>query len=249
MATQQGTSTGSTANVSERLNASMTNAGSALQKSVGGLATVHTARLAQQQRYAASLEKEYGPNDSGTKAAKAKVAATKLVIARTTAAQQQTKRPSLALNANQWALQGNVYDANSQPISKLTVFLVDAEKAWQRQFGFAYTDANGYFLLRNNPSQSSTSTGAATGAATGASTSAATGTAPADTPRDSAIGNQTGTYYIEIADDRGQPIWIDKTAFTPVLGQASYRKITLKSQSPLGDPPRPIHEVAIPPQG
>ena len=48
---------------------------------------------------------------------------------------------------NGWALHGRVFNTQLQPISGLTVFLVDASKTYQQAYGFAYTDDTGYFLL------------------------------------------------------------------------------------------------------
>jgi len=213
MATTQANSA-SGSQLSDKLNATLTNAGTATQSGLNGVALVHQARLAQQQRYAAALEKEYGAQDAGTLAAQAMVAATKLVMAKVNVAQQQASTPSLPLSADEWALQGRVYDANSNPLARLTVFLVDDQKIWLQQNGFSYTDQTGYFVLKGT-----TSTEA-----------------------------KAGAMYIEIASDQGLPIFLDSASFTPVNGQAVYKSITLASQTPIGDPPRSIRELGIPPQ-
>lgn len=201
--------------LNEKLNTTLTNGGTVAQNGLSTIVAVHKARLSQQQRYAASLEAEYGAQDSGVKAAQAKVAATNLVIAKSAAAQQQSSTPTLTLSADEWALQGRVYDSNSAPIPRLTVFLIDEEKLWLRQFGFSYTDPTGYFVLKG------------------------TGSTDAKLP----------ALYIEIADDKGLPIYLDSAIFAPVIGQPSYKKITLTSQTPIGDPPQPIREAGIPSQG
>jgi hypothetical protein len=221
-ATQSGT--GSVSQITDQLNNSMASAGTAIDNGMSGMITLRKARLTQQLRYAAALEKQYGANDAGTKAAKAKVNASKLIIARASAAHQENQTPAVTVSSGQWALQGNVYDPNAQPIPRLTVFLVDAEKAWQRQYGFAYTDANGYFML--------------------ASDSSAAGKEAA-----SYTQGKTPPMFIEIANEKALPIYLDKMAFTPVLGQATYKKIVLSSQTPIGDPPQPLREVGIPPAG
>ncbi len=214
MATSQ-SSAGAPANLGDTLNTTLVNAGTASQNRLSGAALVHQGRLAQQQRYAAGLQKQYGAKDAGTIAAQARVAATKAVIAQVNATRQQSSIPVLTLAANEWALQGNVYDANSQPLATLTVFLVDGQKLWQRQDGFSYTDETGYFVLKSSATTDSTS----------------------------------GTLYIEIANDKGLPIFLDTAGFTPVVGQAIYKKIVLTSQTPIGDPPQPIRELGIAPQG
>jgi hypothetical protein len=214
MATTQ-TNSASGSQLSDTLNATLTNAGTATQNGLNVVALVHQARLAQKQRYAAALEKEYGAQDAGTLAAQARVATTKLVIAKVNVAQQQASTPSLTLSADEWALQGRVYDANSNPLAALTVFLVDGQKIWLRQNGFSYTDQTGYFVLKGTSSTEA----------------------------------KAGAMYIEIASDKGLPIFLDSASFTPVNGQAVYKSITLASQTPIGDPPCSIRELGIPPQG
>jgi hypothetical protein len=46
-----------------------------------------------------------------------------------------------------WALHGHVYNAHSQPVAGFSVFLVDVKGRYLPQFGNAYTDDSGYFLL------------------------------------------------------------------------------------------------------
>jgi len=206
--------------VSENLNAVLANAGTGVQNGLNGVVLVHKARLTQQQRYAAALEKEYGSQDAGTKAAQAKVAATKLVIGKVTAAQQRAATPTIQLMADEWALHGRVYDANSQPIPQLTVFFVDNDKAWLRQYSFSYTDKTGYFVLK--------------------------GTKSAD---GNASDTKASGIFIEIISDDRLPIYLDSETFAPVDGQAAYKTITLTSQTPIGDPPQAISETAFPPKG
>ncbi len=59
----------------------------------------------------------------------------------------QSVRPSVQVAKTGWALQGRVVDAQMQPVAKFMVFLVDAESRYVEQYGSAYTDNTGYFLL------------------------------------------------------------------------------------------------------
>jgi hypothetical protein len=199
--------------VNAKMSATLGSAGTAMQLGLNGAMLVHKARLAQQQRYAAEVEQQYGAQDAGVKAAQAKLEATTLAIGRLTAVNQQATTPAPAVTADDWVLQGRVYSAAAQPIAALTVFLVDGDKIWQRQYGFSYTDETGLFLLQ--------------------------GAMPA---------NPSAGMFIEIANSKGQPIYIDSASFAPVKGQAVYKSITLTSESPLGDPPQPIRVVGLPNQ-
>lgn len=118
---------------------------------VANLKLVHQAKLSQLTRTAAALKAQYGASDSRTVAAEAAVTAGTATVARLGVASQQTATPAPTVAATGWALQGRVYDAQLQPAAQLTVFLVDSKKAFQPQYGFAYTDATGYFLINYAP--------------------------------------------------------------------------------------------------
>ena len=79
--------------------------------------------------------------------AEAAVAAGKSTVARLTVTQQELNTPAPQVAAKGWAVQGRVYDSSLTPLPNMTVFLVDAANAYQQQFGFAYTDQTGYFLI------------------------------------------------------------------------------------------------------
>lgn len=53
--------------------------------------------------------------------------------------------------------------------------------------------------------------------------------------------------YVEIANPKGEPVFLSTIAFTPTLGVASYRTLTLPAgEKPIGDPPATIRAVALP---
>jgi hypothetical protein len=181
------------------------------------LARVHQARLSRASRTLADLTAELGPNDPRVAAAKATVDATRSTIARVTLAGGQLMTPAVEVAADGWALHGRVVDSELQRAARFTVFLVDANKAYLRQYGFAYTDDTGYFLINTHA--------AAPGAAT-----------------------TQGQLFIEVADTKANPVFLSATAFTPVLGAATYRTIVLPAGGqPIGDPPPEIRGGALPP--
>jgi hypothetical protein len=114
---------------------------------VGTLARVHQARLSRATRTLATLTAELGSTDAQVITAKAAVDATKSTIARVTLAGRQLTAPAVQVAAGGWALHGRVVDAQFQAATRFTVFLVDASKSYLRQYGFAYTDDTGYFLI------------------------------------------------------------------------------------------------------
>ncbi len=115
---------------------------------VGALARVHQARLSSATRALATLTAELGANDARVAAAQAEVDATKSTIARVTLAGRQLTVPAVQVPAGGWALHGRVVDPQFAPAARHTVFLVDASKSYLRQYGFAYTDDTGYFLIK-----------------------------------------------------------------------------------------------------
>ena len=131
----------------EQLKTTLTAADSSVNQGIQTLGLVHQARLSQASRTVAALTAQYGANDPRVQAAKAAVTATKTTIARVSMVGQQAAAPTVQVAKAGWALQGHVFHAQLQPAAKFTVFLVDANKTFLQQYGFAYTDDTGYFLI------------------------------------------------------------------------------------------------------
>ncbi len=116
-------------------------------QSLHNLTLIHSARLSQLNRTAASLKQQLGTDDPNVRAAESAVKAGKARVASLTAVHQQAATPAPQVAANGWALHGRVFSSTLEPVQHLTVFLVDANKTYQREFGFAFTDSTGYFLI------------------------------------------------------------------------------------------------------
>ncbi len=65
------------------------------------------------------------------------------------AAKAQIQVPAFA--ADQWLVHGVVLDKNRQGKSGLTVAIFDAKGKWRQDFGYACTDARGYFAIIHTP--------------------------------------------------------------------------------------------------
>ena len=137
----------SAAQIGEKLTATLSSADSAAAQSAQALTLVHQARLTQLSRTAATLKAQYGANNTGVKSAEAAVNAGATVVARVAMVQQELGTAAPPVAANGFVLHGRVYDSLFQPQSNMTVFLVDATNTYQQQFGFAYTDETGYFMI------------------------------------------------------------------------------------------------------
>jgi len=111
------------------------------------LMLIHQARVSQLKRTAATLKKQYGADNAETKAAEAAVKTGTARVTIIATANLQATTPSPQVSATGWALHGRVFTAQLHPVGNLTVFLVDDRKKYQEQFGFAYTDSTGYFLI------------------------------------------------------------------------------------------------------
>ena len=54
------------------------------------------------------------------------------------------------VDENTWVLHGYVRDANANGLPNLTVALYDESGDWVRKLGYACTEQNGYFRIRNS---------------------------------------------------------------------------------------------------
>jgi cell division septation protein DedD len=158
----------------------------------------------------------------------------------------QVTTPAPTVPANGWVVYGRITDTNSQPIPKLTVSLTDQERTWQRQYGYAFTDATGYFALTYAPAA------ATTGAAPAhppprrkshvENTAAETASAPApeatETSRaESAHAPATSSVFLQALNEAGQVVYFDSQPFSLKAGVALYRNITNVGPQELGTPP------------
>ncbi len=199
-------------------------------QSVADLKLVHQARVAQLTRTAAFLTAKYGAGDPRAKNAQDAVAVEKVTVARVSMVHQQVSTSAPQVTANGWALYGRVFNAQMQPVTGYTVFLVDAQKSYQQAYGFAYTDKTGYFLINwpgpraAKPPASSTTANTETSAA-----------AP--------------QLFVEVANANAQPVYLSASAVQPAIGKAAYLNIVLPAgEKPIGDPPPEIRDVALPRQ-
>ena len=212
--------------IGNQVTSNLASADSIAAQRVQSLMWVHQARGAQLSRTAASLKAQYGADDPAVKSSESAAAAANATAARVAVVHQQVTTAEPQVAPNGWALHGRVYDAGLAPVSAYTVFLVDASKAYQQSYGFAFTDDTGYFLLNYPGSDMATKPPSAAGApqAGGAS-----------------------DLFVEIADRKGQPVFLSTTAFLRVVGSATYQNIVLPAgKQSIGEPPPEIRQVAQP---
>jgi hypothetical protein len=231
MATKSDTASANTppaaADISSELNTTLAAADTTAAQRVQQLQWVHQARVSQLSRTAADLKAQQGAKSVAVKNAEAAVAAAQATAGRVAIAHQAltTLEPQVA--ANGWALHGRAFDAQLQPVSGFTVFLVDDKKTYQETYGFSYTDDTGYFLLNY----------------AGPDAAAAKPAPPAD------AATTAPQLFLEITDTNANPVYLSTTAFAPVLGTATYQNITLAAgKQTIGQPTAAIRKVAVPPK-
>jgi len=206
---------------------------------------INQARGSRLARTAASVTAQYGANSTQAIAAQAAVTANQTAVSRIQVLHQQVATAAPVVSTNGWALHGRVYDASLQPVSGHTVFLVDSQKTYQEDYGFAYTDSSGYFLINFAGAKP---TPAVPPAGENAAVPAeSTTAAPSQTVAPAPVS--TDPLFLQIANTSGNPVYLSTSAFQPTVGKATYQNITLPAGEPvLGDPTAAIRKTAFPPQ-
>jgi hypothetical protein len=234
--TQPGSSTTSptVAEINNSVASELSTADTTATQAVQILSNINNARLAQKTRAAASASARFGAGSPQARAAEAAVTASMATVARVAILNQQVSVATPQVSATGWALHGYVYNAQLQPVSAYTVFLVDAKKAYQSVYGFSYTDSTGYFLISF--------------AGDPASAPGQPSPQPAPPAPPPPAPPPPPQLFIEIANSNALPVYLSTTPFQPTLGTATYQNITLPAgEPPIGDPPPEIRRTALPP--
>jgi len=219
-----------TGNLGSDLTMALSSADSTSAQRLQHLSLVHQARLSGLTRTAASLTAQYGASSPQATAAETAVTGAKATIARVAIVTQQLTTPAPQVASTGWALNGRVFDAEKKPVSGYSVFLVDAQNAYQSAYGFAYTDDTGYFLLSF------------------AGTPAAPQTKTKDQPTGQSADETSPQLFVQITNSKRQPIYLSTTAFQPTIGTATYQNFLLPAgEKPIGDPPAAVRKGALPP--
>ena len=212
--------------------------------SVSTLGLIQQARLANLRRTVTLATATYGKESTQAAAAAQAATATAAASARLTVLGQQIDTPAPTVAASGWVLHGRVYASDLTPQASYTVFLVDAQKNYLSNHGFAYTDATGYFLLSSDGSSAAKSSDAAAAAPPATSAPAAAPSAPSAPPAPPSA-SAPAQLFLQVADASANPVLLSEKAFVPVIGKAIYQAVTLPAAK-LGDPPAELRAVAMP---
>jgi hypothetical protein len=182
-----------------------------------GLNLISQARTNQLQRQATTLTAQFGASDSRVVALQNSIQSEQSRALKLGAVRDEAATPAPPVPTGGWVLHGRVRDQNLQPVAKVSVLLLNEQKEWLRSYGYAFTDATGYFLLSYSPARSAKGTASVSVSA-----------------------------YLEVLDQNQQPLYIDSSAFSLSKGATLYRDIVLPSLSPLGVPPSGTVSVSPP---
>jgi hypothetical protein len=185
---------------------------------------VHQARASQLARAAIELKAAFGADDPRVKDAEAALSAAKAASTNLAVAHQQMTTPEPDVAPDGWALHGRVFTTDRKPVRGVTVFLVDAVKARQDAYGFAYTDDTGYFLLKY-----------------GGGGEASTSRAAKDT--------RVTDLFVAVDDINGRHVPLESIPFKPVKGAAVYQNIVLSQLTQPTEEAPPRARKAARPKG
>ena len=192
---------------------------------LNGLTLIRQAKINQLQRQVTSLAAQNGATDPTVIALQATIETQPTLVAQLGAAKTLVSTNTPTVPAGGWVIYGYVRDQNLQPIAQLSVLLVNEQKVWLRGFGYAFTSETGYFEIDYSPPT----------AVLKKRVRAETKT-PAETVS-SVISTAAVTAYLEVLNQKRQPLYIDSSSFSIAVGNALYRDVILTSQTPLGTAP------------
>lgn len=190
------------------------------------LSLVHQARLSQLTRYSAAVVAHYSAGSAEVMAAQAAVTASKAAAVRSDIVNRQLTIAAPTVPAGGWVLYGSVYDVGGAPVAAQTVFLADAQGEFQSDYGFSYTDDTGSYSLTAQAPPSSQAPPAGNEPA-----------AEASTP----------DLYLEVTNQKRQPVYLSSTAFVPTADTATYVNIYLPAGGQTIGAPPPGAKNSAPP--
>jgi hypothetical protein len=152
----------STDELARNLQAKSVGTDSARATQLGGLQTMRQTKSAMLAREQTRLSTTLGAQNPRVLALQQKIAVNQNLAVQLDRTQARSQTSVFEPDPNAWIVQGHVRTADSKPVPQATVALYTCAGQWVRQFGYACTDANGYFKLTVRPSTGNTlSTGVA----------------------------------------------------------------------------------------
>lgn len=222
---------------------------------VADLGTIRSAKASTLAHEQNLLTRKLGASDPRIAALgqqQARNAALQTVL---TAEATRAQTPAPVASAQSYIFHGYVYDAQNQPLPKLSVALYDDEGNWFSELGYGCTDEKGYFLMRydraQKPKPAPAPQPAPIPAPPAPAPSPITGklfrASEADvtnvvTPIDIVVkrtGNTTDRFDVNIRvfDQQQKLLYCDPKPLQPQLGQVDYRVIIIGADAATCTPP------------
>jgi hypothetical protein len=130
-----------------QFDAAFTASNTAAAESANNLKLVQQARVSRLTRAAAAAQTKFGAGDTRTVAAQAAVTAAAASVARVSVSNQQMATIAPQPPTGGWVLHGRVFSSDLEPQAAQTVYLVNQQNNYQKQYGVAFTDSTGYFAI------------------------------------------------------------------------------------------------------
>jgi hypothetical protein len=136
-----------TAEVGRTLQSSIDGTDPLRAQQLGGLQTMRQVKGASLEREHARLSGTLGSSHPEVAALSRKIELNQTVAVQVKRAQARSEAAAPRADADTWTVHGHVRTKDFAPVAEVTVALYTCEGQWLRQFGYACTDANGYYKL------------------------------------------------------------------------------------------------------
>lgn len=205
---------------------------------IESLGLIHQARTARLARDVTNLTALHGGTSAIVVAAQAAQANAQAIATRVELVRRQAVASAPTVTSTGWAVWGHVYEAPATPLSGYTIFLVDSQKTYQSQYGFATTAADGSFAIVYD-GEAAASAGES-GAAPAPPAPAAGRTAEPSAP-------SIPTLFLSITNAGAQLVPTATVSLALAAGKALYIDTILPVGAPVADLPAEVRKIAQPP--
>ena len=205
---------------------------------IESLGLIYQARSARLARNVTNLTALHGGTSAIVVAAQAAQANAQVIATRVELVRRQAVASAPTVASTGWAVWGHVYETPATPLSGYTIFLVDSQKTYQSQYGFATTAADGSFAIVYDGESAASAGESGTTPAPPSQVAARTAEPPAPS---------LPTLFLSMTNTDAQLVSTASTSLALTLGKALYIDTILPAGAPLTDLPAEVQKTAQPP--
>ncbi len=205
---------------------------------IESLGLIHQARTARLAREVTNLTALHGGTSAIVVAALAAQTNAQAMATRVELVRRQAVASAPTVTSTGWAVWGHVYETPSTPLSGYTIFLVDSQKTYQSQYGFATTAADGSFAIVYD-GEAAASVGES-GATLAPASPAAARTAEPLVP-------SIPTLFLSMTNTDAQLVPTASNSLALAAGKALYIDTIVPAGAPTSDLPAEVQKTAQPP--